>query len=201
MDAGNVSAIISAVAGITGVLLGNAFVLAKEWGATRRKDKRDISYAGILLISHLDRFATECLEVARDDGTWQGQPAGEDGEWKTVTTVPAFNPLDIDINWKLLPKNLMYSIIRIPDYQDKLHGKLSAIQEYNYDPPDHCEFFWTRQRGYAVLGLEVSKIISRLAEFAGLPKEKVGPGEWDRDQNLEQRVRDLDELERRARGQ
>mgnify|MGYP005999860647 CR=1 FL=1 len=200
MDAGNVSAIISAAAGITGVLLGNVFVWAKEWGITRRKDKRDISYAGILLISHLDRLATECLEVARDNGTRQGQPAGEDGGWQTVTTVPVFNPLDIDINWKLLAKDLMYSIIRIPDYQDKLHGKLSAIQEYNYDPPDHPEFFWTRQRGYAVLGLEVSKIISRLAEFAGLPEEKVGPGEWDRDQDLEHRVRDLDELGRRARG-
>ncbi|MFG0863132.1 hypothetical protein [Pseudomonas sp. CJQ_13] len=200
MDAGNVSAIISAAAGITGVLLGNAFVWVKEWGTTRQKDKRDISYAGILLISHLDRFATECLEVARDDGTRQGQPAGEGGECQTVTTVPVFNPLDIDINWKLLPKDLMYSIIRIPDYQDKLHGKLSAIQEYSYDPPDHPEFFWTRQRGYAVLGLEVSKIISRLAEFAGLPEEKVGPGEWSRDQDLEHRVRYLDELERRARG-
>lgn len=31
MDSGNVSAIISAVAGISGVLLGNLFVLVKEW--------------------------------------------------------------------------------------------------------------------------------------------------------------------------
>lgn len=82
MDAGNVSAIISAVAGITGVLLGNAFVWAKEWGTTRQKDKRAISYARILLISHLDRFATECLEVARGDGTRQGQPAGEGANGK-----------------------------------------------------------------------------------------------------------------------
>lgn len=201
MDAGNVSAIISAAAGITGVLLGNAVVWAKERGVNRRRDEREISYAGILLISHLDRLATECLEVAKDDGTRHGQPAGEGGEWQTVTTVPVLNPLDVDINWKLLPKDLMYSIIRIPDFQDKLHGKLSAIHEYNYDPPDHPEFFWTRQRGYAALGLEVSKIISRLAKFAGLPEEKVAPGEWSRDQDLEQRVRDLDELERRARGQ
>lgn len=63
--------------------------------------------------------------MVRGKGSLQGR-----GEWQVVTSVPAFNPLDIDINWKLLPKDLMYSIIRIPDYQDKLHGRLSAIQEY-----------------------------------------------------------------------
>jgi hypothetical protein len=31
MDAGNASAIISATSGISGVLLGNSFVLIKEW--------------------------------------------------------------------------------------------------------------------------------------------------------------------------
>ncbi|PSS59317.1 hypothetical protein C6382_02205 [Pseudomonas sp. BBP2017] len=200
MDSGNVSAIIGAGAGIAGVLLGNFFILTKEWWAQRQNRKRDISYAGIILISHLDRLATECLEVACDDGTIHGQPSGENGQWDTVKPLPTFNPLGMDIDWRLLPKNLMYAIIRIPDQQDKLHGKLSAIYEYDYSPPDHPEFFWHRQHGYAKLGLQVADIIKKLASFAGLPHEQPAPDEWSRDEELKRVVVRLDELERKARG-
>jgi len=41
MDSGNVSAIISAVAGISGVLFGNTFVLIKEWWTRRKTAKQD----------------------------------------------------------------------------------------------------------------------------------------------------------------
>lgn len=37
MESANVSAIISAAAGISGVLLGNSFVLIKEWLVKRKK--------------------------------------------------------------------------------------------------------------------------------------------------------------------
>lgn len=36
MGSGNISAIISAMAGIFGVLLGNSFVVVKEWLVTLR---------------------------------------------------------------------------------------------------------------------------------------------------------------------
>lgn len=40
MDAGNTSAIISAAAGISGVLLGNTFVAFKEWLTNKSKRQR-----------------------------------------------------------------------------------------------------------------------------------------------------------------
>ncbi len=185
VDSGNVSAIIGASAGIAGVLLGNCFVLVKEWWAQRQKGKRDISYASIILISHLDRLVTECLEVARDDGTVYGEPTGVAGQREPVKAVPIFNPLDIDIDWRLLPKDLMYSIIRLPDQQDKLQGLLRAINESDYDPPDHPEYFWNRRHGYARLGVQLVEIIKQLAKFAGLPYEQPKQGEWNRDYELE----------------
>ncbi|WP_410481684.1 hypothetical protein ACJ70E_08255 [Pseudomonas plecoglossicida] len=200
MDSGNVSAIIGAAAGIGGVLVGNFFVLTKEWWAQRQKRKRDAAYAGIILISHLDRFASECLEVACDDGTIQGQPAGEGGQCEIVKEVPTFKPLELDIDWRLLPKDLMYAIIRIPDQQEKLQGKLRAINEYDYDPPDHPEYFWHRQHGYSSLGVKVVKIIKRLAEVTGLPHEQPAPGEWNREEELKIVVARLDERERKAQG-
>lgn len=200
MDSGNVSAVISAVAGISGVLLGNAFVLVKDWWLKDQREKQDLSYSGVILIAHLDRFATDCLEVAMDDGTYQGQPAGKNEEWKVVKSVPVFKPNELEINWRLLPKELMYSIIRIPDQQDKLHGKLMSIQEFTYDPPDHAEFFWTRQRGYAVLGLQVSQAIQKLASYASLPQDHAVEGEWNRDIALSNLISRLDEFEKKSKG-
>jgi len=200
MDSGNFSAIIGAAAGISGVLVGDFFVLIKEWLAQRQKRRRDAAYAGIILISHLDRFATECLEVACDDGTIQGHPAGEGGQCEIVKEVPRFKPPELDIDWRLLPKDLMYAIIRILEQQEKLHGKLRAINEYDYDPPDHPEYFWHRQHRYSSLGLKVVKIVKRLAEFRGLPHEQSASCVWNRDEELKFAFARLNEHERQARG-
>jgi hypothetical protein len=59
MDPGSVSAIISAVAGIRGVLFGNTFVLVKDWWAKRNKVNQDTTYLGIIVVSRLDRFAAD----------------------------------------------------------------------------------------------------------------------------------------------
>lgn len=184
MDSGNVSAIISAVAGISGVLFGNTFVLIKEWWTKRKTAKQDTTYLGIIVVSHLDRFATGCLHVALDDGTQYSRPAGERGEYATVVTHPDFRPLDVDVEWKLLPMDLMYSILRLPDQQDQLQGNLAGIHEFNYDPPEHVEYFQVRRRGYAVLGLQASDLAKKLRSYVGLPAEELEPGEWSREQSM-----------------
>ncbi|MBS6082444.1 MAG: hypothetical protein KIC49_14635 [Pseudomonas fluorescens] len=198
MDSGNVSAIISAAAGISGVLLGNLFVLIKEWWVKRSTVSQNTTYLGIIVVSHLDRFASQCYDVCMDDGTSRGRPAGHDGQWETTTIVPVFSPLELDVDWKLLPRELMYSILRIPDQQDKIHGKLQGIQEFNYDPPDHPEYFWVRRRSYAVLGLQVSGLVRKLRSHAGLPPEEPVIGEWSRDKSMGEVIAQLDELERKS---
>ncbi|SDB28295.1 hypothetical protein SAMN03159382_02398 [Pseudomonas sp. NFACC23-1] len=192
MEPGNVSAIISAAAAISGVVLGNVLSAFKEALAKRAKESQETSYLGVIVVSHLDRFATGCLDVALDDGSEYGRPAGERGEYVPVATPPEFLPLSISVDWRLLPKNLMYSILRLPDKQDQLEGSLAAIQEFNYDPPDHGEFFWARQRGYAVLGLQASKLALELRKHAVLPVEESDPGDWNRDKKLEEVIADID---------
>lgn len=192
MESGHVSAIISAAAGISGVLLGNIFVLTKEWWTKRKTVKQDTTYLGIIVLSNLDRFANGCLDIVLDDGTQYGQPAGERGEYVPVTTPPDFQPLKLDVEWKLLPMDLLYSIHQLPDQQSQLQGNLAGIHEYNYDPPDHVEYFQARRRGYAVLGLQVSDIAKKLRLYAGLPAEKVDPGEWGRDNRMRHVISDID---------
>ncbi|WP_219738003.1 MULTISPECIES: hypothetical protein [unclassified Pseudomonas] len=187
-----ISAIISAGAGISGVLLGNIFVLIKEWWTKRKTAKQDTIYLGIIVVSHLNRFATGCFQVALDDGTQYGQPAGERGEYVPVVTPPDFRPLDVNVEWKLLPMDLMYSILRLPDQQDQLQGNLAGIREYNSDPPEYVGYFQARRRGYAVLGLQASDLAKKLRSYVGLPAEELDPEGWSRDQSMKDVISDID---------
>jgi hypothetical protein len=193
MDAGNVSAIISAVAGISGVVIGNSFVAIKEGLTNRTKRRKDTAYLGVIVVSHLERFANGCMHAACDDGTEQGQPAGRNGEEHVViTALPEFHPLDIDVDWRLLPKHLLYSILRLPDQHEQLMSNLAGIQEYNYDPPEHTGYFWARRRGYAELGLRASDFARSLRLHAGLPSEGGLPDEWSRDKQMSEVIKNVD---------
>ncbi|TDK53838.1 hypothetical protein [Pseudomonas moraviensis] len=192
MEPGHVSAIISAAAGISGVLLGNTFVLVKEWWTKRQTVKQETNYLGIIVISHLERFSDDCFDVAMDDGTQCGQPAGERGEYVPVITPPDFQPLNLDVEWRLLPIDLMYSILRLPDQQSQLQGNIAGIHQFNYDPPNHVEYFQARRRGYAVLGLLASDIAKKLRLYVGLPANEIDPGEWSRDKCMRDVISDID---------
>lgn len=175
MNDAHIAAIIGAGAGITGVILGNSFVAIKEWWKDRKKDQRDSAYLAILVVSHLDRFASRCWHVALDDGMSEGRPAG--GEYHHVTvSAPEFLPLEIRVEWKVLPKDLMYDILQIPDKREHIENRLSGVWEFD-DPPEYTDFFWTRQRDYAELGLHVSAVAKKLRIYADMPVEASPPGD------------------------
>jgi hypothetical protein len=187
MDSGNVSAIISAVSGLSGVGIGSFLTYLKDKRAERIKDERDSSYLAILVVSHLERFVNGCWHVALDDGTSEGQPAGRDGLYYMATVkAPEFKPLDIKVEWKVLPRDIMYDILQIPDKQDHIENRLAnpGFEE----PPDYSEYFWARQRDYAALGLEVSAVAKRLRTHASMPIVESPPGEWNRDIALQEAI-------------
>jgi hypothetical protein len=194
MDAVSMSAIISATAGITGVLLGNSFVALKEWIVTRTRRQKDAVYLSINVLSHLERVANQCFHVALDDGTAMGQPAGKDGEYVPTTKPPEFRPLELDVEWKVLPQDLLYAILRVPDDQAQIENRLWGIDEYDDDYPDHTEFFWVRQRDYAELALSVSNLARRLRAYGKLPPVvEPKPGEWNRDEELQNIIKRVDD--------
>jgi hypothetical protein len=194
MDTGNVSAIISATAGISGVLLGNSFVAIKEWLVSRSRRKKDTAYLAILVVSHLDRFANNCFHVALDDGTEYGHPAGRnDEEYTPTTSPPEIRPLDMSVEWKVLPQDLMYGILQLPDKREQIQNRLTGILEFDDDYPEHAEYFWSRRRDYAVLGLHASDLARRLRKHAGIPLEDPAAGEWSRDQALKDTITQIDD--------
>jgi len=192
MDSANLNAIISAVSGLTGVGIGALLTHLRELRAENIKDKRDTSYLAILVVTHLDRFANGCMSVAFDDGTSEGRPAGEDGVYhRTTVRPPEFAPLDINVEWRVLPRELMYDILEIPAKQEHLENQLSGVMEFD-DPPEYAEFFMHRRRNYADLGLKVSGVAKRLREFAQMRIEESIPGDWNRDAAMQEVIDKLD---------
>ena len=192
MDSANVNAIISAVSGLACVGIGALLTYLRELRAEEIKDKRDTSYLAILVVTHLDRFANGCMSVAYDDGTSEGRPAGEDGIYhQTTVRPPEFAPLDIKVEWRVLPRRLMYDILEIPAKHEHLENQLSGVWEFD-DPPDYTEFFMRRRRDYADLGLKVSGVAKRLREFAQMPIEEGIPGDWNRDVAMQEVIDKLD---------
>ncbi|MGF6978919.1 hypothetical protein QFZ94_007434 [Paraburkholderia sp. JPY465] len=94
----------------------------------------------------------------------------------------------------MLPQDLMYAILRLPDEQAQIESRLWGIDEYNEDFPFHTEFFWVRQRDYAELSLHVTALAKRLRAYAKLPPvAEPKPGEWHRDQELNDIIKRTDD--------
>lgn len=173
--------LISAASGLGGVWLGGRLTWKRE--ALREHDRilKESSYLAILVVAHLDRFVDGCVHVSFDDGMSEGRPAGRDGEYHEITvSAPTFEPLKLDVDWKVLPPPLMYSILNLPYRIEQLESSISQAWEYG-DAPDYTDMFWRRQRGYAVLGLEVSELARQLRRHADLPVDTAAEDERDRD--------------------
>ncbi|MBI5926338.1 MAG: hypothetical protein HY836_12135 [Aquabacterium sp.] len=190
--------VVSAISGLLGVRLGGELTERREAAKEASLAKREASYLAILVVAHLDRYATGCLHVAYDDGTSEGSPAGGDGQFhQTTVTPPTFDPLSLQVDWKVLPVDLMYSVLNLPYKAEQLANHLASAYEYD-DYPDFTDFFWARQHGYAVLGLEVSALARKLRLHAGLPLGNHAQGEWDRDTALRE-LKESIEAKRTAR--
>jgi len=135
------------------------------------------------VVAHLDPFINGCVDVSFDDGTSEGRPAGQDGYHQSSFNTPEFDPLALDVEWKVLPADLMYGILNLSYQTEQLENDIANTWEYD-DPPDYAETFWTRQHGFAVLGLEVSDLARRLRLHAGLPVDIPADSGRNRDDLL-----------------
>lgn len=183
--------IISAASGLIGAGLGGYLTIFNERSKEKHLERKSAAYLAVLVAAHLDQFASQCNDVAYDDGTSEGRPAGEDGQHQVTVSAPQFAPLQMEVDWKALPTDLMYAVLSLPQSQTEINQHLSVVQEF-YDPPEHPEYFLTRQIEYARLALRASKTAARLRQHAGLPQYKSTVGEWDRDASLDARIKQLE---------
>ena len=172
----NDAAIISAVAGISGVLLGGLITTLKDVLLNRSKNKADKTYLAILVGAHLNRYIEGCFHVSLDDGQ-SHDPYERNAEENLQRRVeaPEFKPLDLKVEWKLLPPQLMADILGIPGEADRVESSLAGIAMQTDEP---VEYFWARREQWGYLGLKVVDVARRLRKHSGLPKPPKPEVDW-----------------------
>lgn len=173
----NDAAIISAIAGISGVILGGLITTMKDVLLNRSKNKADKTYLSILVGAHLDRYINGCYRMALDDGQSHDFWDRYSQEERTPqVTAPEFNPLDLDVEWKLLPPLLMHDILGIPHEAERVEASIASIAYVamtDEDDHEHRDFFWARRSQWGYLGLKVVDIATRLRKLSGLAKAQT----------------------------
>jgi hypothetical protein len=175
----NDAAIISAFAGISGVILGGLITTMKDVLLNRSKNKADKTYLSILVGAHLDRYINGCYRMALDDG--QSHDPWDrylQQERRPQVTAPGFNPLDFDVEWKLLPPQLMHDILGIPHEAESVEASIAYVAMTDEDDHEHLDFFWARREQWGYLGLKVVDIATRLRRLSGLAKAPRSDIEW-----------------------
>ncbi|MEL7128581.1 MAG: hypothetical protein AAGK23_03455 [Pseudomonadota bacterium] len=181
---------IEAVIGLVGVVVGSVITLSKDSWALWRERRRDGSYSAIRLICLLEDYANKCIDVAGDDGTAYGRPAGrmESGEEVQEAQVATPEPPDYptDIAWRSLDESLMHRILALPNRARSTDRYISACAEHAF-PPDYSEVFEPRMEGYARLGLDTLDIVRELRRRYGVAVEsRTDLGmDWDPKAHLE----------------
>ncbi|HLB16206.1 MAG TPA: hypothetical protein VJM14_14835 [Burkholderiales bacterium] len=103
----------SAVFGLIGVLVGAILTGVREWWFQNRKNKKDAEYLAIQVSCQLGRFIAGCAGVAGDDRLCEGQ-TDKDGYSSIQVESPTLALNDLKVEWKVLPANLLYSILQFP---------------------------------------------------------------------------------------
>lgn len=183
---------ISAGAALLGTIVGGLLAVGKDVLLERRRLDREKVYLAVIVSSHLNEFAGQCAVIADDDGTADGVPAGDGTEHEVTTKPPTFRPLEINVNWEILPSNLLDSIFRLPYQQERIESYLAYLFNYELDPPEHAEFFWTRRRDYAELAIHASNLAKELRKESKLSIEPVIEGEVDLAQEMRRVISRID---------
>ena len=169
LDTAALTSVISAASGLAGVALGGAITYWRETRHEKTRASADLSYLSLLVAAHLDQLVDACIEVAHDDGTDEyGAPSTAQGVHHPTTSAPNFAPLELDVNWKIVPRALMQEILDLPAKLQRVRRQVSADWDDN-DVPDFTISFWARQTAYAGLGLAVLDLAKRLRAAARLP--------------------------------
>ncbi|MBA6224732.1 hypothetical protein H4J51_03370 [Colwellia sp. MB02u-18] len=181
---------------ILGGILGFVLSIIKDYFFANKKQKTERYYLAIIVSASLERFISKCLSVVCDDGDYDDR-----GCLQTRIATPHFEPMDLDVSWQSLEKELLYEILTLPEKINDANSHISAEAEYAASPPDYEEFFDTRKLKYSVLGVIACSIVGKLQASAKLPKPEST--EWSPEkvfnEQKEKAVKAIEAAEKRNR--
>lgn len=184
----------AAIFGLLGVIIGSGITWVREYLREEKMRKRSARYLAVRIMCVLEEYVERCCDVASDDGTEDGQPAGmtDGGEQYRIiqTEHPAFPAYPDDVDWKSISHVLMHQILSLPIAAKRVHATILADLEHEIFP--RKRFFDLRRERYAQLGLDVIALQEALRKEGDIPHEdlKIAP-DYDCKEHLESTVAEL----------
>lgn len=157
---------------LAGTILGAGLVWIGEWAKSYYKRKQNAHYLSVRLIPILEQFLDGCYEVAYDDGTAEGQPAGysKEGQFSYYVPqadVPEFN-LPNDVDWQSIDKKLVESIMTIPTEMHRIEKRLGSDPDLWHG--DQSEGIYARQVDYSKFSIKIDDTLTNLKKII---KQKI----------------------------
>lgn len=159
----------TALSGIGGVFLGAWLTSRRERRAARERDERDIIHLAIIVGKQLARFADDCYEVATNEGIADVESIVNAGRiplfsMPTAELPVLFDPAELDVAWKALPKDLLVSILEFPS---RLKSAAASTEARGAKVPTP-EAIELSRRDFALLFLDASAACLELGRLANL---------------------------------
>lgn len=148
---------------LVGTALGAGIVWFGEFVKSRFNKKQNAHYLAVRLTPILEQFLDRCYDVAFDDGTYAGQPAGGDGTYKEQTKNPELQLPD-DVDWKSINKKLLEEIMALPTETYSIYKNL--IFEWEFQAVgDNSEYIFARQLAFSKLAISIDAILSKVKKI------------------------------------
>jgi len=161
-----------AVSTMTGALIA----IGGTWFFSQEDKEKAARYLAIRVVYVFDKYLTDCVAVAKDDGLSYGQRTNE-GYLEPQVSSPGAPIFPSDVDWKSIDHNLMYEILSFSSDVDAADGSIAFISDVVASPPDYEEYFEERAFCYAQFGLRAHKLATKLRTKYQIP-EKVY-GDWN----------------------
>lgn len=178
---------------LVGVVLGAVLIWLGDIMKSRISRSNNTRYLAIRLIPVLDQLFDFCSDVAHDDGTALGQPAGGDGSYQTQTPTPALT-LPEQVDWKSIDQKLLQKIMLL---SSDLHLASRAVAAEAEDPnsfPDNGEVIAVRRYQYAKIALSCDDILKELRTIIKMPEKKYSEW-WNPRENCIKYIKQLEEIQ------
>lgn len=159
-----------------GVFIGAALTCIWDILKSFLNKGKEAHYLAVRLVPVLEQFLDGCYDVASDDGTYHGQPAGNDGTYSPQVKIPELILPD-DVEWKSIDKDLVEEIMKLPVKLYSINKSLSIDAEFA--EPDYSDYMSSRQLQFSKFSLELDCIISRLKKKILKQKPTVYSGYWN----------------------
>ncbi len=153
----------SGTASLIGVCVGAAITILAKLVEYRVTKASAASYLAARVVTTLDHFIAECVQVANDFGRLE-----PDGGLTPEAKLPTLELEKLDVDWKSIDSKVVYEVLQLPNSVQSAYRAIDDAYDSRTMPyHDYGE----RQLQFSRLGIEASRAITEhLLQIGDLPR-------------------------------